>query len=383
MGTEWLRKIGASIGGKQNRMFNYPVEKQKAYIARFPQPKDGFERGYFHYCCQMKLYGQPLHFFMNLAALPLSLYYLLTYKSAGKAGEETADAVFFHDGKPFNIIPDSLQARYAKIVSSAGDGKALTKEDRKFLNRIFRKYPVSWMLWLKVIIKVAQYSYAITKYNPKAIICCSEYAYTGPFLTEYCHTRGVKLINVMHGEKMYYMRDSFAHYDEFYVWDQHYVDLLTEEGARQDQFLVELPGSMRICKQADIPVQYDYTYYLQDESKETLQVIANALQSLHAQGKRISVRPHPRFSDPVLVKALFPFANMEDCKAVSIEQSLQQTGAVVSLFSTVLNQAVNSGIHIVIDDVSQKAHFEKLKQLRFICLYKEHQLLSEIVSKTH
>ena len=338
--------------------------------------------GYFHYCCQMKLYGQPQHFLMNLAALPLSVYYLATYRPAGKSGEETADAVFFPDGKPFNIIPDSLQTRYANIVSSSDGGKALNKEDRSFLKGIFRKYPVSWMLWLKVIIKVAQYSHAITKYSPQAIICCSEYAYTGAFLTEYCRTRGVKLINVMHGEKLYYMRDSFAHYDEFYVWDQHYADLLTAEGARQDQFRVELPGSMRISKQNAVSVQYDYTYYLQDESKERLQAIANALKLLQDKGKRISVRPHPRFSDPVVVKELFSFANIEDCKMIPIERSMLQTGAVVSLYSTVLNQAVCNSIPIIIDDITNQRDFEKLKELRFICLHKQHKLLSEIIGET-
>jgi len=378
MGTEWLRKIGAAIGGKQNRVFTYPVDKQKAYIARFPEPKDGIERGYFHYCCQMKLYGQPTHFFMNLAALPLSAYYLATFKAAGATTEETADAVFFPDGKPFNIVPDSLQVRYANIVSASGDGKALTKEDRKFLKGIFRRYPVSWMLWLKVIIKVAQYSHAITKYKPQAIICCSEYAYTGPFLTAYCHTRGVKLINVMHGEKMYYMRDSFAHYDEFYVWDQHYVDLLTDLGAEKEQFRVELPGSMRIKKQPDVSAQYDYTYYLGNESKEIMETIADTMRLLHSQGKRLCVRPHPRFSDLKLVNELFDYAHIEDCKAVTIEQSLLQTGAAVSLYSTVLNQAACNSIPIVIDDISNRRDFEKLKELRYICLHKEHKLLSEI-----
>ena len=112
MGTQWLKNIAVAICNKQSKDFTYPVEKQKAYIAHFPEPKDGVERGYFQYCCQMKLYGHPLHFLTNLAALPLSVYYLATYKAASTAPKQTADAVFFPDGKPFNIIPDSLRERY-------------------------------------------------------------------------------------------------------------------------------------------------------------------------------------------------------------------------------------------------------------------------------
>lgn len=381
MGLTWLKNIASKIDSNQSNIFTYPVKKQQAYVAHFPEPKDGIERGYFQYRCQMKLMGQPLHFFTNLAALPLSLYYLATYKSANVVPEQTADAVFFHDGKPFNIVPDSLQARYKNIVSLPTDGKLLSKEDRRFLNAIFRKYSVSWMLWLKVIIKLAQYSHAITTYSPQAILSCNEYSYTAPILTEYCRTRGVKLINVMHGEKLYYMRDSFACYDEYYVWDQHYVDLLTELRAQKEQFRVELPASMRIPKQDDVRIQYDYTYYLQDESKDTLQVLAKALKSVHNQGMRISIRPHPRYSDIALVKELFDFANIEDHKAVTIEQSLLQTGAVISLYSTVLNQAVSNSIPIVIDDVSKGSAFEKLKELRYIGLSTEHKLLSEITGQ--
>lgn len=378
MGLTWLKNIASKIDSKQSSLFTYPVQKQQAYVAHFPEPKDGIERGYFQYCCQMKLTGQPIHFFTNLAALPLSLFYLATYPTANVTREQASDAVFFPDGKPFNIIPDSLQAQYKNIVSLSTDGKLLSKEDRHFLTAIFRKYPVSWLLWLKVIIKLAQYSHAITKYSPKAIISCNEYSYTAPILTEYCHTRGVKLINVMHGEKLYYMRDSFMSYDEYYVWDQHYVDLLTDLGAKKEQFRVELPGSMRIQKQDDISIQYDYTCYLQNENEDRLRALAGALRSLYDQGKRLSVRPHPRYSNINLVKQLFDFANIEDCKTVTIEQSLLQTGAAISLYSTVLNQAVSNSIPVVIDDISNPERFKKLKELRYACLSKEHTLLSEI-----
>ena len=142
---------------------------------------------------------------------------------------------------------------------------------------------------------------------------------------------------------------------------------------------MELPGSMRIAKRDDIAVQYDYTYYLGEEDLATLQTIADTMRALHNQGKRISVRPHPRFSDVKLVSELFEYANIEDCKAVTIEQSLLQTGGAVALYSTVLNQAANNGIPIVIDDIRNPVYFQKLKQLRYIGLSKEHKLLSQII----
>lgn len=379
MGTEWLRKIGTAIELKRNSVFTYPVDKQKTYIAHFPEPKDGIERGYFQYRCKAKLYGQPLHFLMNLAAFPLSLYYLALYRDTGITAGQQADAVFFPDGKPFNIIPDSLLVRFKNLIPLPSADRALTKEDRKFLKSIFRKYPVSWMLWMKLIIKVAQYSHAITKYRPQAIISCNEFSYTAPILTEYCHTRGVKLINVMHGEKLYDMHDAFSKYDEFFVWDQAYVDLFISMRGDPGQFVVEQPQSLRISNVGNIEKKYDYTYYLTAETDEELEIIAEKLKKLQKKGKRISVRPHPRFSDISKVNEVFSFANIENWKAVTIEESLLQTGAAISLHSTVLYQAACNSIPIVINDISNPAYFEKLKELGYICLRKEHKLLSEII----
>ena len=62
---------------------------------------------------------------------------------------------------------------------------------------------------LKVTIKVAGYSFMITKYQSKAIVVHNEYSFTSSILTAYCETRNVLHINVMHGEKMYYIRDSY------------------------------------------------------------------------------------------------------------------------------------------------------------------------------
>lgn len=379
MGMEFLKRMAVSLEKKQDTIFRYPVEKQKKYVAHFPEPKDGIERGYFQYCCQMKLQGVLVHGLMNLAALPLSLFYWMKLRGEGEEKERQADAVFFDDGKPFNIIPDELLAKYGEILSLSSDHRQLRREDKAFLKGIFKRYPFSWMFWLKNIIKVGQYSCAITSYAPESVISCAEYSYTAPVLTEYCHTRGVKLINVMHGEKLYDMHDAFSKFDEFYVWGKEYVDLLCALRGDREQFRIATPRSMIIDRPEDVKVEYDYTYYLAAENGEVLKKISNALRVLNDNGKRISIRPHPRYTDEKIVKELFAFANIEDFRTVTIERSLMQTGAAVSLFSTVLNQAISNSVPIVIDDISNPMHFEKLKELEYICLHREHELLSKII----
>lgn len=378
MSTKLLKNIAVAIEKKQKKLFTYPVKKQETYVAHFKEPKDGIERGYFQYRCQMKLYGMFLHILLNMAALPLSMAYLIRYSHTSNCFNYEVDAVFFDDGKPFNIIPDSVQQKYKDIITLSSDEKKLNKFDRKFLRTVFKRYPFSWMLWLKLIIKVAQYSSALTRYTPQAVISCSEFSYTSPILTEYCHARGVKLVNVMHGEKLYDMRDSFSKYDEFYVWSEEYAYLLCDLRADKKQFRIEIPQALRINKTCDVEVKYDYTYYLADENEVTLNKIAEELNRLYRAGRRISIRPHPRYSDLKLVNRHLGFANIENVRVVTIEQSLLQTKAAISLFSTVLNQASCNFIPIIIDDVSNPMFFEKLKELRYVCLNREHQLLSHI-----
>ena len=381
MGVMWLKKMAVKLEKKGDSLFSYPVKKQEKYVKHFSEPKDEFERSYFQYCCQMKLYGPFLHAMLNVAALPLSVVYLIKYKRNSVAKADSHECVFIKNGLPENIIPTSLRQREKEIPAVELTDNLLTKSDTAFLRKLFRRYPFSWMLWLKTIVKLSQYSAVISKHSPSVLVSCDEFSFTSSIMTKYCRQNGIKRINVMHGEKLYFMRDSFVDYDEYYVWNQYYVDLLVELGARKEQFRVELPESMVIKKRGDVCICYDYTYYLADESKDTLQVISSTLRTLYDKGKRVSIRPHPRYSDMKLVNEMFDFANIEDYRSVTIEQSLLQTDTAISLFSTVLNQAVSNSIPIVIDDLSNRKHFEKLKELKYVVLNKEHKLLSEIIGE--
>lgn len=371
-----LKKIAIWVEKKQGSIFTYSVQKQKKYLASLPEPKDNYERSYYQYCCQMKLYGEPLHFLINLAALPMWIIYLNKKTDVVKQ-KEVYDAVFFNDGKPANIIPMSLRVRFHKIQEKPLYTTYLSQEDKKFLKQVLRRYPTSWLFLLKIIFKVSQYSGAIEEYQPKAIISCGEFSYTSSILTEYCHHKGVKLINVMHGEKLFHMRDSFVNFDEYYVWDKCYADLLISLRCNKNQFRIEVPKSLCIKIPVEVEKKYDYTYYLASESEKVLNLISEKLIILKNRGKRISVRPHPRYSNIEHIKKIFAELNIEDTSKITIEQSLAQTDRAIALYSTVLNQAYHSGIKIIIDDLSNVENYRKLKELQYGMLQVEHSLLSK------
>ncbi|MDQ0149533.1 hypothetical protein ACFO6R_09270 [Eubacterium multiforme] len=378
--NDLLRKIAVILERRQDALFSYDVEKQKKYIKKLGRPRDDIERSYFQYKCQMKFNGNIITFLLNIASVPMILFYMFKNgKSLIEEDIEKKDAVFFRDGKPENILPNSLKEEFSYIETNPIEDFLLMKQDKKFINKIICRYPFSWHFILKCIIKIAKYRYVIRRYTPSAIIVCAEYSFTASILTLYCNQNSIEHINVMHGEKLYYMRDSFFRFDRCYVWDKHYIKLLNQLQADKNQFIIEVPESLKFKNSEYYEIKYDYTYYLGSENEEILQKIANTLKSLKDKGNKVSLRPHPRYSNIELVKKLFYFADIEDTSKVSVEKSLLRTNNAVSLYSTVLNQAICNSISVVIDDISNTINYKKLESLEYVCLKKEHKLLSELI----
>jgi len=380
--NDMLRKMAVLLERRKNALFSYDVNRQKNYISKLGNPIDEIERSHFQYKCQMKFNGKGITFLLNLVSLPIIVFYLVKYRKKVWVNKiEKRELVFFRDGKPENILPQSLKRKYPNIENNPVEGILLTKIDKIFIKEIISRYPFSWHFILKCLIKIGRYSFVIEEYSPEAIVVCAEYSFTSSVLTVYCKKRNIKHIDVMHGEKMYYMRDSFFKFDECYIWDEYYGKILSSMKADRNQFVVELPDSLCFAKNLNKTKEYDYTYYLGAESEKILKRISTILNQLHKNGNKISIRPHPRYSNMKTVKKIFYFTNIEDVKVVSIEQSLLQTGAAISLYSTVLSQALYNSIPIVIDNMSNFENFSKLKELGYICLYKEHRLLSDIMKK--
>ncbi|MBS6559177.1 MAG: hypothetical protein KH355_02750 [Clostridiales bacterium] len=375
-----LRKISVLLERHQAALFTYNVNEQKKYIKKLGVPKDEIQRSYFQYKCQMKFNGKWITMLLNIVSFPVALIYLLKYgRNQHIKNRERRDAVFFCDGKPENILPQSLKEEFQKIETTLIERMRLDKWDKAFIRAIIMRYPFSWQFILKCIIKIGRYSYSIAMYHPRAIIVCAEYSFTSSILTMYCRKKGIKHIDVMHGEKMYYMRDSFFEFDRCYIWDSYYAKLLSCMMAEKKQFIVEVPDSMKFIQKISRSDRFDYTYYLAAENEQVLKKIADVLYQLHERGYRISVRPHPRYSNMKIVNERFSFAYIENVKDITIEMSLMQTKYAISLYSTVLNQAISNFIPIVIDDISNPENFKKLKELGYICLNKEHQVLSEVI----
>ena len=377
-----LKNLAVKLEISNDSVFGYPIEKQKQYIAHFPEPKDDVQRSYFQYKCQMKFNKPIVTFALNLGSFPLLLLFLLKRSSNIPISYERNEAVFFSDGKPESIIPEVLREEVGDIEVIDDKKELLTKADKKYIYNIWKRYPFSFQFIVKSLLKIRYYSYEIQRLKPRSIIVCNEYSFTSSVLTKYCEEYGIKHINVMHGEKLYYMRDSFFHFHECFVWDEYYRELLQRMRAEQSQFRIAIPPSLKFSKDDSIKKTKEYTYYLGWESGEKLKIIMNAMEQLRRRGFAVAIRPHPRYTDMNEITTLAPAVEVEDYKNITIEQSLKRTKNAISVYSTVLNQAYNNGIGIVIDDISDPKKFGRLGEREYIMLHKQHELLSTLLENT-
>ena len=372
-----LKKV-LNVFVRPDGVFDVDPAIQRAYLNRFPEPKDLFERSFFQYKCQMMLMG-PIHYFLNPALGILYAIKWLTIRHQSPESRPQTDAVFCTENLFENILPEELTGEFATLCKFDHSAHlSLNRDDRKFLHELARRYPFRWHFRLKCLLKIAMYRYVLDTFHPKAILASSEYSFTSSIITEYLHRNGVEHINVMHGEKMFYIQDSFFSFDRYYVWNRCYFDLFSQLRADVGCLRVALPPVLRLPKAETEPI-YDYTFYLQNEHPDDIARIVGCLRQLSEAGNRISIRPHPRFTKISEEQLNGADIRIEKNAELPIEDSLRQTRCAVSLYSTVLLQAYSNGIAIVMDDVSRPDLYRKLSELSYIGLSLPHRLLSDVL----
>lgn len=375
---KYLYKVTKRIAVIQDSSFKVPVKEQKKFLESLKEPEDLIERSYNQYLCQRWLKNRAVNILTDIGCIPLMVYYWCK-KGEKSLNTEHAKAVYLGMGGGNDNIPRELSEIYSDILNIPKVDECLSKRDKIIIKNLLRRYPLSFEFCLKCLIKVRMYSWVIDMYSPDAIIVSGEYSYTSSFLTYYCRKNGIKHINIMHGEKGYYIRDSFFEFDKCYIWDSYYMDLFSRLRAPSSQFVIAVPPSLTL--KGTYTKKYDYTYYLSSESRKRLRRILELLMKLESLGYKVAIRPHPRYSEMMLINKIFKGkVDIENPKEVEISESILRTWNVVSLHSTVINQAVNSGINAVIDDVSDVERYNLLYELEYRFVADKNILLvSEIV----
>jgi len=382
-----LKTIVPRFLRRLDRPFKVSVERQKSYLESLPEPSDLMERAYFQYKCQRVFWGRAYYFFANVVAfflLPLT-HNALKRKSKQFMRSEV-DLLVCGEEMPANIFPEELIDEYASYMEvSAFDGQFWGVMEETMYCELVKRYRFSPYFIYKNMIKMAGYAFLIERHAPHVIaVCGGEFTYTSSFLTEYCRRRNVKHYNSMHGEMFFYILDSFATFDRFYVWDSYYIELQRQMRADSDEYVVAVPTSVKVdfssINTGSICTN-DYKYYLQLQPKKQMQKIAKQIKLMQKEGKDVVVRYHPRTVNVDEVYKIFGTEFVESPCEVPFELSLATTNGVIALNSTVLFQAYMSGKEYVLDDISEPGKINKLREMQYIILSKTPKMLSELTKQ--
>ena len=352
---------------------------------KIAEPKDNYERSHAQYRCQCflsKSAKNVIYNFLSFWIMPV-FFIILRFKPSRKI--QTCDAVYLENGINKSIIPESLKAEFPNIIQVYfADDSCIDRHAAFFLFHVFLKTPSSFFMNLKTLCKIAMYCSAINSYSPKAIITYTEMSFCSSILTEYCHSCGIEHINIMHGEKTSTIRESFFSFDRFYVWHEHYINLFSKQRVKKDQFIVEQPNAVNMdLHNIKVPIRdrYDYTFYLDNETKARLIELRKVVLELKKAHLRVILRPHPRGLNNNLIRHYFSEDMIESPANITIEYSIAKTKYVVGRFSTVLYQAYNNNKSVVIDDITDVDFFKTLAESNYIMLNLQHELLSSVLNK--
>lgn len=348
--------------------FDISVEDQYKFMNSIASPRNDYERSYAQFRCQRFFYAwwvDILWFVISFFSIPILL--ILLYIKGKHVSFLCQEKTIAENKGMDEILPEVLTQSFTINHDKWNAGMSLSYYDiLYFFTNIFGfRHP---FFMLKCLMQIASYNNRITKYRPERIIVHQEFSCCSSILTNYCNSRGVKHINVMHGEKLRYIRDSFFRYDECYVWDNHYVNLFIDQKAEPSQFRIAIPPSLKIDTSIhkNEKAFANYKYYLAINSEEEIKSIVSSLSFIKNEGKTVKFRAHPRYTDIKTLTKYVPVEDVEFPNEVSILDSISNLDYAIGSFTTVLLQAHMSGKNIILDDVTYKNRFDQLKEYGYI-----------------
>ncbi len=350
-------------------LFDVPFLEQKNFLDGLGDARNDFERSFKQYLCQQLFTPAWKRLLMNLISalvFPLAIFYSLSKRVLYKKGAHVETLMQAKDMD--EVVPPALFSRYDVSTIYWNEGQSLSFCDIPFIFKIIRCSIMHPYFALKASMNVARYSHMVYRHTPDNIIVFGEYSFSSSILSAYCNSKGIKHINVMHGEKLYYIRDSYFRFDECYVWSEHYKNLFVSMMAEPTQFKIHLPPSMQIdCSNyLNTSVYADYKYYLAVYEEDEIKSIVSSLQFIKSEGKTLKYRIHPRYSNVQLLLKYVDESEVEYPKDVTIQESISNLKFAIGSYTTVLTQAYFARKKIILDDVTFKKQFEKLQSLKYI-----------------
>lgn len=361
-------------------LFQVSVEDQDSFLKSLGEAKDDIDRGFKQYLCQNIFVPTWKVVLFNVAAalmVPLMVLFYL-FKGLFVRKGEPERTIIEKKGME-EVIPDIVRDKYHPDSRFWNESSSMSFKDIGFLFKLVVRGPHHPYFVLKAMMNVVRYSDMIRRHTPSVMIEFGEFSFSSSILTAYCHQYNVKHIDIMHGEKLWFIRDAYFHYDECYVWDEYYTNLFRSLKAEPTQFRVALPPSLQIDTEAysNPNVYANYKYYLALYSEEQIAGIVRTMAFAKQEGKTVKYRPHPRYSDMSLLRKYVTEDEIEYPTKVGILESISNLEYAVGSYTTVLIQAYFSGKKVILDDVTYRQQYDDLKKMKYILANNNLETLSK------
>ena len=222
-------------------------ERDASTLSSEASPLELLRRSYGQHLCQMEAMNSRLVRYLQnavaaVALLPCILWWLGRYvQGRMERGAAERPVVIAFDYAPFvRSFVEGLRPGVPVLWTKTRRAE-LSPGDLAFAFRLIVALPVCWLdfqFLLKVLFGIGSYSSLIRRYRPKEILDFHEHFAPVSLQTAYCRSKGVRHVNVMHGHRAPVADFSFATFDQFYVWGEHYKEVFTSVCCPRDQFTV-------------------------------------------------------------------------------------------------------------------------------------------------
>ena len=301
----------------------------------------------------------------------LGFIFLLIKNLSPVSFEDKFDAAFSYST---SIFPKKVMERKKLIRIEPRDGY-LDFQDLVFLFSLLLKLNFNFAVLAIATYRIANCKYAIAKYSVSEIWSNMEYSCSSGILKRYLNKNGIQLINFMHGEKVLTIRDSFCRFDKMYFWNKHYVNIFKKLNYKDpyeivDPFLSEKSTSWK--------KESTFCYILRGtETNSEINKLVTILNILRGSGFVVAVKPHPRY--PTDLDKLKHFQILD---SVTVKKMLDEYYHICAQYSTILHEANLNGNHIIVDNLSNRKLYKKLKERNYDKLRDEYCYLSKFIKKT-
>lgn len=259
-----------------------------------------------------------------------------------------------------NIFNEELYAS-KKLILIENDKLYLSKNDVLFILQILLKFKFNFIILSAATFRIAQISYAINRFSVREVWSNMEYSCASGIVKEYCHQHKLIFNNFMHGEKVLSLRDCFSSFDNFHVWDVHYMNLFRIMQTNS-KIVISNPFENYTVDRSNITKNSICYFFKGIESIEEINKIKNIFKMLKEKGFDIYLKDHPR-NNTISI-------NFEEYKVLNKDLDffdlVKDIDYIVAQYSTVLTQCEYLGINYFIDDLSDEKQFSRLKDRVYI-----------------